>query len=164
MKIQVAGRELDLLTKPEAHEMLRGLRLPATELVRPEESGKTDGTGLLLIPIYTVPAAMEFRPHVLNVEADGFNPATPFQGAGAYWQLRVTGRVIDEGSLVAAAPANIAMQIPFTRNYGQMQGGIAVNQETLELLVVNGPANTLIRALVNGTLIPHPDGKAAERS
>lgn len=163
MKLTLGGVEVDVLTRPEAHEMLQALRLPATELVRPEESGKTDATGAVVIPIYTVPAGMEFRPHVLNVEADTFNPGAPFQGPGGYWQLRVSGRVIDEGSLVAAAPSNIATQIPFTRNYGAMQGGIAVNLETLELNVVAGPAATLIRALVNGTLLPKPEGKAAER-
>ena len=165
MRVRVGGKEIDLLTVHDAQRAIRhALRNPDSELIRPEESGKTDANGNLLIPIYVVPAGMEFRPHVLNVEADGFTPALPFQGAGAYWQLRVASRVIDEGSLVAGAPSNIAFQIPFTRNYGQMQGGIAVNLEPLELNIVAGPINTLIRALVNGTLLPHPESKAAELS
>lgn len=163
MRVRLGGKEINLLTVEDAHRVVRhALRTPDSELVRPEESGRTDANGNVLIPIYVVPAAMEFRPHVLNVEADGFTPALPFQGAGGYWQLRVAGRVIDEGSLVAGAPANIAFQIPFTRNYGAMQGGIAVNQEPLELNIVAGPVATLIRALVNGTLLPHPESRAAE--
>lgn len=164
MRVRIGEAEVDVATVHDVHQAVRAIRRPDTELVRPEESGLTDGTGAVVIPIYTVPAGMEFRPHVLNVEADGFTPATPFQGAGGYWQLRVSGRVIDEGSFVAAAPSNIAFQIPFTRNYGQMQGGIAVNLETLELNIVAGPATKLIRALVNGTLLPHPEVRAAELS
>lgn len=166
MKVKLGDVEVDVATVHEVRREVRSLRRPDTELVRPEASGVADANGNAVITIYQVPAGMEFRPHVLNVEADGFTPATPFQGAGAYWQLRVSGRVIDEGSLVAGAPANIATQIPFTRNYGAMQGGIAVNQETLELNLVLGVGNAgqKVRALINGTLLPHPEARAAELS
>lgn len=288
MKFRIGGRELDLLTVYDARDVVHQalgevLRRPQSELVRPEESAIVDANGNALIPIYQVPAGMEFRPHVLNVEADGVTPATPFQAAGSYWQLRVSGRVIDEGSLVspvdaasagttdapvvapaagaalctsaalaagfydvyvsaatgpgaaaadtgnmalqlngatiqripvpangsdtfgpfrvnvpangvlrviavgvgtaavpyaaslvalpraaatAASPANIAYQIPFTRNYGEMQGGIAVNFETLELNLVAAVAlaGKNVRALVNGTLFAHPESRIAELS
>jgi hypothetical protein len=153
--VKLGDHELDLLTRPEAREMFAAQR-PPTELVRAEESGITDANGNLVLPIYVVPAAMEFRVHVVNVEADGFSPAVMFNGAGGFWQLRVAGRVIDERSLVAAAPSDLASQLPFTRTYGFMQGAVAVNNEPFELLLNAGPVNTVVRALAQGTLVARP--------
>lgn len=159
MKLQIGDKEVDLLTVRDAREVVRAeLRDSVPLTTRPEESGLTDATGAAVIPIYVIPAGMEWRAHLLNVEADGRNPANVFQGAGAYWQLRVAERVVDEGSLVAAAPANLAFQIPFTRTYGNMQGPVAYNLETVDLKIVAGPAATLIRALMQGTLLPRPAG------
>jgi hypothetical protein len=125
-----------------------------TELVRAEESGQTSAAGALVLPVYVVPAGMEFRVHLVIVEADGFTPAAPFNGAGAYWRLRVAGRAVDEASLVAAA-AN-GSQLPFVRTYGFMQGPVSVNNEPFELELNAGPVNTLVRVLAQGTLIPTP--------
>jgi hypothetical protein len=160
VKLKLGGVEVDVLTRPEAREMIAQLRDPRPLTTRPEESGRTDGAGGLVLPIYTVPAGMEWRCHLLNVEADGFTPALPFNGAGGYWQLRVAERVVDEGSLVAAA-AN-GFQIPFTRGYGFMQGAVAYNLEVIDLKIVAGPVNTLIRALTQGSLLPKPSDAPPE--
>jgi hypothetical protein len=159
MKVRLPGNyELDVLSPDEARTVV-GAELdkrarPKTELVRAEESGVTDAAGGLVLPVYVVPAGMEFRVHVVVVEVDGFTPAVPFNGAGAYWRLRVATRAVDEASLVAAA-AN-GSQLPFVRSYGFMQGAVSVNQEALEFELVAGPAAKQVRVFAQGTLVPFP--------
>ena len=159
MKIKLPGNhELDVLSPDEAKAIV-GSELdkrtrPKTELVRAEASGLTDATGGLVLPVYVVKAAMEFRVHVIVVEADTFTPGVPFNGAGGYWRLRVSARAVDLGSLVAGAVNGF--QLPFTRSYGLMQGPDSLNQEALEFELVAGPANTLIRVFAQGTLVPIP--------
>jgi hypothetical protein len=161
VKVKIGDTDIDVLSVHEARGIVRSeLRRPVTELVRAEESGKTDGGGNLVLPIYVVPAAMEFRAHWLMVEADGFTFAAPFNGAGAFWRMRVAARGEDGASLVAAAANGTAL--PFTRSYGFMQGPVSLNQEAIELELNAGPVNTLIRAFLRGTLVPHP-GRPAEQ-
>lgn len=159
MRVKIGKLDIDIVTPHEAKRIIgdeldERFDLAPTELVRAEESGKTDAAGLLVLPIYVVPPAMEFRVHVIVVEADGFTPAAPFNGAGAWWRVRVASRGVDEASMVAAAVNG--SQLPFVKTYGFMQGAVAVNQEPLELEINAGPANTLIRAFAQGTLVPRP--------
>jgi hypothetical protein len=167
VRVKIGRLEFDTVT-PEEHRQITREELdahdahgrPLTELVRPEESGQTDATGALLLPIYRPPAGMEFRVHLLSVEADGFTEAVPFNGAGAYFRAQIDGRKFDAASLVAAAANGVGL--PFVRQYGESQGGVALNNEAVELVIVAGPANTLVRALVQGVLIPRP-GTPPER-
>ena len=159
MRVKFGKLDLDVLTPHEAKRIIgdeldERFDLAPTELVRAEESGVTSAAGALVLPVYVVPAAMEFRVHVVVVEADGFTPAVPFNGAGAWWRTRVASRGVDEASLVAGA-AN-GSQLPFVKTYGFMQGPVAVNNEPLELEINAGPANTLIRVFAQGTLVPRP--------
>jgi len=80
VRVRVGGKEIDLLTVHDAHRVIRhALRNPESELLRPEESGKTDAGGNLLIPIYVVPAGMEFRPHVLTSRPTASRPRCRFR-------------------------------------------------------------------------------------
>jgi hypothetical protein len=161
VRVKFGRIELDVLSPAEAKKIIGDelddrLDLNPTELVRAEESGVTSAAGALVLPVYVVPPAMEFRVHVVVIEADGFSPAVPFQGAGAFWRLRVSGRAVDLGSCVAGAPASIASQLPDRKTYGFMQGAVAVNQEAVEFELTAGPANTLVRVLAQGTLVTQP--------
>lgn len=284
MKLKIAGHEIEI-PKHEVHEALKALRDPTPLTARPEDDGVTDGTGAVIIPVYTVPAGMEFRAHLLRIEGDGITPVAPFNGAGAYWQLRANERVVDDGSFAAAVaavdaaavgttdapvvapgaggalctsaalaagfydvyvsastgpgaaaadtgnmalqlngvtilripvpangsdtfgpfrvnvpangvlrviavgagtvavpyaaslsavprapataasspPSNIAFQLPLTKAYGFMAGPIAINFETVDVRIVAGPANTRLRAFLQGSLLPKPSGSPPEQ-
>lgn len=158
-----AGAEVDLLTQEELRDVMREASSwgqPDSELARAEAQGATDAAGALVLPFYRVPQGMEARIHVARIEADGFTEAVPFNGAGAFYQLRVGERVFDGASLVAGAARG--EQLPTVKTYGFMQGGAGLNQENFDVRLVAGPANTLVRVFAQLTLIPRP-GKPAEQ-
>jgi hypothetical protein len=100
------GAELELLTREELRGELRELeqalaRRPA--VVRAEKSFETDANGDASASVYKVPLGMAFRLSRVLVQLDGFTAAVPFNGAGAYLEVRRNDVMVDFLSLVAGA-------------------------------------------------------------
>lgn len=87
-----------------------------------------------------------FAIHRLEVLVPGtaFNFATPFNGAGAYWELRVNNEARDGGSLVLNAPQR-AFGLPFVLTYGTRDAIRVRDGEIASLFINAGPANTKIQ-------------------
>ncbi len=144
-----------MLTREELAEELARAFTPDAELpvsVRPEESGETTTTGAVSIDVYTVPAGYDFNLTRLLVEAEGFTPAAPFTGAGAYIAIRRSSVLIDFAALIAVEPSGGGKSLPALFTYSVTSGFRLSNKETLQVALVAGPATTVITARAEGFL------------
>jgi hypothetical protein len=80
----------------------------------------------------------------VTVPGTAFNFATPFNGAGAYWELRVNNEARDGGSLVLNAPQR-AFGLPFIIAYGTRDAIRVRDGEIASLFLSAGPASTKIQ-------------------
>lgn len=103
--------------------------------------------------IFEVNPGFTFALHRLEITLPGtnFNFATPFNGAGAYWELRVNNEARDGGSLVANAPLK-AFGLPFVLTYGTRDAIRVRDGEICSLFLNAGPASTKVDIKCQGTL------------
>lgn len=150
--------ELDVLTRDELREELEAIveRLrgrPA--VVRLDEDGATDSGGELELEFYRVPTGMGFRLSRLYVVADGFTPAVPFNGAGAFLELLRGGAPIVGVSLVAGAAVNAgALPMLLVDADSPESAAWYGNGEQVAIRLTNGPASTRINVRAQGLLEP----------
>lgn len=149
--------ELDILTREELRKELEAItdRLayhPA--VVRLEEDGATDAGGELELAIYRPPAGMEFRLTRCYVVAEGFTPAVPFNGAGAFLELLRAGVPVDGVSLVAAAANGGQIPIMLVDADSPDSAQVYFNGEDVAIRLTNGPASTRIGVRAQGILHP----------
>ena len=149
------GAEIETLTREELRAELESLRLalarnPAT--VRAEEDGATAATGALTLPFYQVPMGMGFKLTRCAVFADGFTPAVPFNGAGAFLELLRNDVPVAFQSLVAGAGGGL----PFVLIDADSESSAAWagNGEQFAIRLTAGPASTGIIVRTQGVLEP----------
>jgi hypothetical protein len=147
------GAELDLLTPGEAKSLFDELaarlaQRPAT--VRAEKDALTDAAGAVSFAVYQVPSGMAFHLTRLVVTIDGFTPAAPFTGAGAYLEILRNDVPVDFASLVAGSDG-------LPRKFfaeGLDSSAYYANGDAVAVRIVAGPANTRLLARLQGLLEP----------
>jgi hypothetical protein len=152
------GAELDVLTRAELRDELEAIvgRLrgaPAT--VRAEADGQTTAAGAITEEVYKVPLGMSFKLTRLAVLADGFTPAVPFQGAGAFLELLRNDVPVAWCSLVAGAaiaPGALPMQLIDADSPDS--AAWYANGDCVAVRITAGPASTRILVRAQGTLEP----------
>lgn len=161
MKIK-AGEEFETLTPDELRRELDGLRLALAKkpaIVRFEKTGVTTGTGALTLEGYKVPLGMEFRLTRLGVLADGFTPAVPFNGAGAFLELLRNDVPTSWQSLVAAATVNAsALPSILVDADSETSAAYYANGDCVAVKLTAGPATTNITMRGEGVLNPFVEG------
>lgn len=143
-----AGQEVDVLDAAEAREivaeLLERVRADREIPVRMGEGGQTDGAGAVTIPVYVVPLGREFALNRLLVDADGYTPAAPYTNAAGYIDVRRGGVRVDFVGLSNGIPA---LSIDGKETANRFRNG-----ETVEVVIVGGPANTSIQVEIHGML------------
>jgi hypothetical protein len=163
VKVQLkAGAELDVVSPEEAREIVKAAIEQAREAggveepIRAEEGGVTDAAGGVTLPVYVVPIGREFVLTRILVDADGFTPGAPFVAAAGFVDVLRSGERVDFKSLAAAAGG-----LPTLSTDSKATGTRWRNGEAVEVRIVGGPANTTVRARVQGWLrTPAGDGQA----
>jgi hypothetical protein len=111
-----------------------------------QESGQTDGSGNVDIPLFTVPQGFEFVVTRVNVESPAFTPATPFSSATG-WIALARGAIIGgPGALGPGAildflpnpPVATGAILPALFTDGQDQAAILRGGETISLHFFGG--------------------------
>jgi hypothetical protein len=99
------------------------------------------------------PPGFTFALHRLEVLTPGtaFTFASPFNGAGSYWEFRVNNEARDGGSLVANAPLR-PFGLPFVVTYGTRDAPRVRDGEIGSLFLNAGPNSTKITIKAQGTL------------
>lgn len=148
MRVKIdRGTEFETATPDEVRELLHGLVPERPIDVRVPISQKADANGNALIEVYTVPLGRVVTVTRVVVEADGFNPASPYQNAGGYLQVRRQGgQTTDFVSL--AAPGGL----PAISTDSDSAGGRYVNGEVIEVNIVGGAplANVNLHVYLQG--------------
>lgn len=116
------------------------------------ETGQTDGSGNIDLPLYVCPAGFEFVITRLSVEAIGFTPAVPFASATG-WIAIIRGQAFGVGSIVDFLPnpplANAPI-LPAQFVDGPNNAAVFRSGERVSLHIANGPVNTDIYARFQG--------------
>jgi hypothetical protein len=146
VKLQ-AGAELDVISPQEAREIVVELleqeRARGHEtFVRADESAVTDAAGNAVITVYTCPVGKVFRITRLVVDADGFTPGAPFKAATGFIAVLRSGEVVDF--------VNLSNGIPALSTDNADTGARWRNGEQVQVQISGGPANTTVRAKVQG--------------
>lgn len=156
------GEQFETLTPDELKRELDSLRLalarkPAN--VRAEEDGQTTATGAVTTEVYKVPMGMEFRLTRLVVLADGFTPAVPFQGAGAFLELLRNDVAITWQSLVAGAAVYPgALPAVLVDADSESSAAYYANGDCVAIRLTAGPVSTRIIVRAEGVLNPFVEG------
>ncbi len=151
-----------MLTREELRAELDSLRLALAlkpAIVRAEKDGDTTAAGALTLEFYKVPLGMSFALTRLVVLADGFTPAVPFNGAGAFLELLRNDVPIAWASLVAAA-AIAPGALPFQLIDADSESSAAwfANGDCAAIRLTAGPVSTNIIARAQGVLEPIVQG------
>lgn len=142
--------ELDIPTIAELEQLRTNERkvaeadavLNAPRYVRKDKTVATDGTGnATFARIYTIPAGMELRLHRVIVTATGYDAGTPF-ATGAFEVLR-------DGLIVESFQA---VGFPSVIGLGSADAMHFRNGETVDVLVLKGPATTNVNVALRGWL------------
>lgn len=153
MKIRLrAGAEVDVLNQQELGQELQPVRdelrllreaqqQSAPRWQRPDGWAETDANGNVTVTVYRVPQGMELRVQRVLVEADGFDAGTPHVGGG--FELWRDDR---------PAAVQAANQLPADLSISEGAGVRYRNGAQVQVRVLAGPANTRVRALVEGSL------------
>ncbi len=152
------GVELDVLNQAELHETLQNLlsgfsRGPATQrAANPlllDGSGNTTvgSTSPAPVALFKVPAGAQFGLHRLAIKPDGYTFGTPYTHAEAYLEIQRNGLMMDGIPLTSPG-------LPRVFTAGSGDAIVYDNNETVDLLVVGGPASTPLQVVLQGTLEP----------
>ncbi len=163
MRVKIKpGEEFETLTPDELRRELDGLRIALAKkpaVVRFEKAGPTTATGALTLEGYKPPLGMEFRLTRLVVLADGFSPAVPFNGAGAFLELLRNDVPIAWQSLVAAAAINAsALPSILVDADSETSAAYYANADCVAVRLTNGPVSTNITVRGEGVLNPFVEG------
>lgn len=157
------GVELDILTQEELHATLTTVmsgfaRGPLTDRATPalelDGSGNSfvGGTSPAPRPIFRVPAGMQFALHRLAIQPDGYTFGVPFTATDAYLEIQRGGAMIDGISLDPTDAG--AERLPYVFRYGTGNAPVYDNNQTIDVLISAGPANTAVKFALQGTLQP----------
>lgn len=156
------GEQFETLTPDELRRELNGLRVALAKKpanVRAEEDGVTTAAGAATVEVYKVPLGMEFRLTRLAVLADGFTPAVPFQGAGAFLELLRNDVALTWQSLVAgAAVAPGALPSVLVDADSESSAAYYANGDCVAIRLTAGPASTRLIVRAEGVLNPFVEG------
>lgn len=168
----VPGAEIDALTPEEFGDILAELagggRVRPEEVVRAEANGKTDGSGAITLPVYTVPVGMQAVITRLYVADDGHSFGSPYTpAAGNYFGLEVLRNdIVVEGFSAVGLAANTPGVLPWTMNQGRSQGIRLSNGDSLSIrfgqVGANPGANLGVTCRAQGWLEPLFDPDAGE--
>lgn len=159
MKVKLhPGVELDLLTQNELAATLaqalsgfaRGpLTVRATVDIPLDSNGNTSvgSTSPAPFSLFSVPSGYQFALHRLALKPDGYTFAAPYTSGDGYLEIQRVGRMVDGISLNSPG-------LPIVFTAGTADAVIFDNRESVDLLVVTGPASTSVQASLQGTLEP----------
>lgn len=158
MKVKIApGAELDLLSEEELHRTLTTVlsgfaRGPVTNripvVVALNSSGNTQvGSTAGPVPLFKVPSGYTFTLHRAAFQLDGYTFGVPYTSNSGYLEIQRAGLMMDGIPLTSPG-------LPRVLTGGSADGILFDNNETVDLLVVTGPASKSLQVVLQGTLEP----------
>lgn len=159
MKVQLKpGVELDVLTQAELHATLEQMfsgfaRGPATDRATNPIPLDANGNSFIAnvtpspFAVFKVPSGYQFTLHRLALKSDGATFASPFTNSSGYVEIQRAGIMVDGIGL--ASPG-----LPMIFTAGSADGVVYDNNETVDVLIVGGPASEAVQAYLQGTLEP----------
>ena len=149
----VPGGTIDALTADELKQLIEALtRRDVVERVRAQSNGKTDGTGFVVVEVYTVDVGMEFRLSRVVVEADGFSFAGLFTNAAGSVTIQRGADAAGKGQIEDGF--NLAAGLPNVWTGSSGASPRYLNGEKVAIVLVGGPANTNVNVRIQGDLMP----------
>lgn len=154
MKTRIGTTEFEFVSPAELRSILGEAaamqRRLSPQTTRPFDAILLDGTGGGTLELYKVPAGLEFALHRLLITDDTHTPGAPFTAAAGYADIRRRGGARDDFVLFSAAAGGIPAKV----TYSDVTAPRYRNLETIEIVIVGGPANTSITVKAQGTLSP----------
>lgn len=120
-------------------------------------AGGVDQTSVGNCELYTPPPGWTLGLHRLTIRNGGNNFGTPFNAAGAYYEIRVNNEPIDGDSLVAAA-GQFSKGLPAVRLWGTRDAPRIRDGQVLSLFMASGPTSQTITINGQGTLVREAEG------
>lgn len=159
MKVNLGpGVELDVLNADELHHTLREVlsgyaRKPQTDrhpsFLKLDANGNTNvgSTSGVAVPTFKIPASLRFGLHRMTIKADGYTFGSPYTSSTGYLEIQRATETVDGVSL-----ASVGLPAVFTA--GTADAPLYTNGQTVDLLVIGGPASTALTIQIQGTLEP----------
>lgn len=158
MKITLKpGVVIDVLTQDELAatltQVLSGFaRGPATNRVVTSvllNSGGESAIGSTAgaVPVWKVPPGHRFTLHRASFRPDGYTFAVPYTSSTGYIEIQRAGTLVD--GIAFTTPG-----LPAILTSGSADGAIFDNGETVDVLIVDGPASKAVQIVLQGTMAP----------
>lgn len=124
--------------------------LVITSAMQTTATGGVDQTTVGSAEIFSPPPGFTFALHRMTISNGGNNFGTPFNSAGAYYEIRVNNEMVDGDSLVAAA-GQYSKGLPVARTWGTRDAPRIRDGQVLSLFVNAGPTSQKIVINTQGT-------------
>jgi hypothetical protein len=134
---------------------IKGLKKPKRILQEGQVSGQTDGSGNLVLELYSVPPGEIFCLHRVVLEASGYTPATKFSTGYAaiidVMALPAAGAGYPIGSLRDFAPQTGLTQVfPQVLQSGKLAGSVFRENASAVVYVASGPTSVQVSVYYKG--------------